>query len=205
LALFLLAVTAFVLNPITLYVPIYLQNVLNLDAFRVGALMMLLPLSTLIAGPVGGRLSDHYPPLLVAAAGVALLCLGVFAYARMDDSTAALLVVVPLVLTGVAGGLFRPANQVAAFATVRREDYGSVSAVQTSLMMLAGTLGTTVAVAISDSLTEGAGAASFAAAQRTTFLAFVPLLLIGVAVAMVGAMRERDPATGAALEPVSKS
>jgi len=205
IALFLLAITAFVQNPITLYVPVYLQTVLELDALRVGVLMMVLPLSTLIAGPIGGRLADRFPPRLVAGAGVALLGLGVLAYAGMDASTAALLVVVPLVLSGVAGGLFRPANQVAAFATVRQEDYGSVSAIQTSLMMLAGTLGTTIAVAISESVASGTDAASFAAAQRITFLCFLPLLLAGVIVSVAAAKRGRSATATSTLEPASET
>jgi MFS family permease len=183
---------------------VYLQDVLRLDALRVGLLMMALPLSTLIAGPIGGRLADRYPPRLIAGAGVALLGLGTLIYAQMDASTADLLVIVPLILTGVALGVFRPANQVAAFANVRREDFGSISAMQTSLMMLAGTLGTTVAVAISDSVAQGADAASFAAAQQTTFLVLTPLLLIGVAAAVVASLRgSRELTIGEAPEPVS--
>jgi len=194
LALFLLGITAFVQNPITLYVPIYLQQALTLNAFDVGLLMMALPLSTLMSGPIGGRLADRYPPRLVAGAGIALLCIAVAAYGRMGIATAPLLILVPLVLTGAAGGLSRPATQVAAFATVRPEDFGSVSAMQTSLMMLAGTLGTTVTVATSDSVSDGSGAASFVSAQQTAFLALVPLLLVGLAVSVIGSLRRSKQA-----------
>jgi EmrB/QacA subfamily drug resistance transporter len=194
LALFLLSITAFVQNPITLYVPVYLQNALSLNAFDVGLLMMALPLSTLIAGPLGGRLADRYPPRLVAGAGIALLCIAVVAYGRMGIATAPLLILVPLILTGAAGGLSRPATQVAAFATVRPEDFGSVSAMQTSLMMLAGTLGTTVTVAISDSVSDGSGAASFVSGQQTTFLALVPLVLAGLAVSLISSPRRSKQA-----------
>ena len=195
LALFLLSITAFVQNPMTLFVPVYLQNALELRAFDVGLLMMALPLSTLIMGPVGGRLADRCLPRLVAGAGIALLCVAVVAYGRMGIATAPLLILVPLVLAGAAGGLSRPATQVAAFRTVRPEDFGSVSAMQTSLMMLAGTLGTTVTVAISDSVANGSDASSFVSAQQTTFLALVPLLLVGIAFASIGSLRRSKQTT----------
>jgi EmrB/QacA subfamily drug resistance transporter len=200
LALFLLSITAFVQNPMTIFVPVYLQNALTLDAFNVGLLMMALPLSTLIAGPLGGRLADRYLPQLVAGVGVALLCIAVVAYGRMGISTTPVLILVPLVLAGTAGGLSRPATQVAAFQTVRPGDFGSVSAMQTSLMMLAGTLGTTVTVAISDSVSTGTDAASFVSAQQTTFLALVPLLLTGLAVSLISSLRRsKDAVTSTTL------
>jgi MFS family permease len=184
LALFLLAVTAFVQNPLTLFVPIYLDQALALEPLQVGLLMMSLPLATIIAGPVGGRLADRYEPRLVAAGGVALLGMAVIIYSQLGTTSAPILILAPLVLGGVAGGLFRPANQVGAFQAVAREDFGSVSAAQTSLMMLAGTLGTTIAVAISDSVATNSDPVSFVEAQRVTFLAITPLLVCGVAAAL---------------------
>jgi MFS family permease len=192
LALFLLAVTAFVQNPLTLFVPIYLHEALALEPLKVGLLMMSLPLATIVAGPVGGRLADRYEPRLVAAGGIALLGVAVIIYARLDTGSAPILILVPLVLGGIAGGLFRPANQVGAFQAVAREDFGSVSAAQTSLMMLAGTLGTTIAVAISDSVATDLDAGSFVEGQQVTFLALTPLLLCGMAAALYGFTKSRD-------------
>jgi DHA2 family multidrug resistance protein-like MFS transporter len=192
LALFLVAVTAFVQNPLTLFVPIYLDKALTLEPLQVGLLMMSLPLATIIAGPIGGRFADRYEPRLMAAGGVALLGVAVVIYAEMGTATTPILILLPLALGGMAGGLFRPANQVGAFQAVAREDFGSVSAAQTSLMMLAGTLGTTVAVAISDSVARDSDARSFVEGQHVTFLAMVPLLLCGVAAALYGFVKSRE-------------
>src|SRR3954447_20660969 len=194
------AVTAFVQNPITLFVPVYLQTVLKLGSFDVGLLMVSLPLATLVAGPIGGRLADRYPPGLVAAGGIALLFVAVFAYAQMHVSTAPLLVLVPLILVGAAGGISRPANQVVAYQTVTPAEYGSLAAMLNSSMMLAGTLGTTITVAISESLAVKGNAASFADAQSQTFTLLLPLLALGVAVSLLGGRRrERE---GEAVAPV---
>jgi EmrB/QacA subfamily drug resistance transporter len=188
-----IAVVAFVHNPITLFVPIYLQTTLRLSPFDVGVLMVSLPLATLVAGPVGGRLADRYPPGLVAAGGIAVLFAAVFVYAQLTASTAPLLVLVPLILAGAAGGISRPANQVVAYQSVTRDEYGSLAGMLNSASMLAGTLGTTITVAISDSLMQGTGAASFAEAQSQTFMLLLPLLLLGVAVSLLGG-RKREAA-----------
>jgi predicted MFS family arabinose efflux permease len=184
------AVTAFVLNPITLFVPVYLQTVLNLAPFDVGVLMVSLPLSTLVAGTIGGRLADRYPPGLVAAGGLAVLFAGVLVYAQLSASTAPLIVLVPLILVGSAGGLSRPANQVVAYQSVEREDYGSLAAMLNSTMMLAGTLGTTITVAASESLAPSPSVGGFAEAQQQTFMWLLPVLAFGVAVSLLGWKRK---------------
>jgi EmrB/QacA subfamily drug resistance transporter len=188
------AITAFVQVPMTLFVPVYLQSVLELSPFDVGLLMVSLPLATLLAGPIGGRLADRYPPGWIAAAGIGLLFVSVLVYSRLSVSTAAGIVVVPLVLGGVAAGLSRPANQVVAYQSVTAAEYGSLAAMLNSSMMLAGTLGTTITVAISESLADGTGAAAFADAQSQTFTMLLPLLALAVAISLIGGRKHKREA-----------
>jgi EmrB/QacA subfamily drug resistance transporter len=189
-----IGLTAFVQNPITLFVPVYLQTVLELSALDVGLLMVSLPLATLVGGPLGGRLADRYSPSLVAAAGIALMLAGVFVYAQLSQSTPPLIVLVPLVLAGFSAGIARPANQVVAYRVVEERDYGSIAAMLSSSMMLAGTLGTTTAVALSESLATSSSPAAFAEAQQQTFTLLLPVLALGVAVSLLAGLR-RDPAS----------
>ena len=188
-------VVAFVQNPITLFVPVYLQTVLKLGSFDVGLLMVSLPLATLVAGPMGGRLADRYPPGLVAAGGIALLFVAILVYAQLHVDTAPLLVLVPLILVGASTGITRPANQVVAYRSVTPAEYGSLAAMLNSAQMLAGTIGTTITVAISESLAVKGNAASFADAQSQTFTLLLPLLALGVAISLFGGRRrEREDA-----------
>jgi len=185
-------IVSFVQTPLTLFVPLYLQNVLKLTSFDVGLLMVSLPLATLVAAPLGGRLADRYPAGLVAAGGLAVLFLSVLCYAQLSISSAPLFVLVPLILSGVAGGLARPANQVVAYQSVRREEYGSISAVLNASTMLVGTIGTTVTVALNESLADGKGAAAFADAQGQTFTFLLPVVALGVAVSLLGSFWRRE-------------
>jgi EmrB/QacA subfamily drug resistance transporter len=196
-----MAVNAFVQNPLTLFVPVYLQTVLGLRSVDVGLLMVSLPLAALVAGPIGGRLADRYPPGLVAASGIGLLFMSVLVYAQLSESTAPSLVLVPLVLAGAAGGLSRPANQVVAYRSVEREDYGSLAGMLNATFMLAGTLGTTVAVAVNESFATSTSAAAFAEAQQQTFTLLLPLLVMGVAVSLLGGWRRDHPS----VQPVGQA
>jgi hypothetical protein len=62
-------------------------------------------------------------------------------------------------------------------------------------------------VTISESLAKGDDAASFASAQQTTFLTLLPLLFIGVAVALLapraGAAKASGPAAGVTSKTVA--
>jgi EmrB/QacA subfamily drug resistance transporter len=200
-AMFTLVVASFTQQPVTLFTPIYLQRVLHVTPITVGFLMMALPISTLIAGPIGGRLADKNEPRYIAALGALVTFLAILAYSRLGTATPVLFILLPLVLLGIGSGLFRPANQVAVFAGVSAMEYGSLSAMLQSLGALAGTLGTTITVAINDAHSSSStDAVAFADAQHVTFTALLPLLLISAFVSLLGRSPapKREPAATAA-------
>ncbi|HEU0075766.1 MAG TPA: MFS transporter [Dehalococcoidia bacterium] len=191
IAMFTLAVASFVQNPATFFTPLYLQKVLNADALTVGLVMMALPISTLIAGPIGGSLSDRHNPWGIAAGG-ALLSLGaVLIYSRLGVEASLVWVVVALSLIGLGAGFFRPANQVAVYAQVEQRDYGAISAMLVLLQSLAGTMGTTIAVAINESRSSANDARSFTEGQQFAFTTLLPLLVISIFVSLFARKLDR--------------
>jgi MFS family permease len=192
IAMFTLIVASFVQNPVSLFTPIYMEKVLDVSAVDVGLIMMALPVSTLIAGPIGGRLSDRYEPRVVAAGGMFITFLAVLVFAQLGVDTNPLAVILPLALIGAGGGFFRPANQVAVFAGVSRTEFGSLSAMLQSLGALAGTLGTTITIAITEARTSENAGTALAEAQQFTFTALLPLLLLSVVVSMLGRSRGKE-------------
>jgi MFS family permease len=165
--------------------------------------MMALPFSTLIAGPLGGRLADRYDARVIAALGAFITFLAVLVYSRMGMNSPALLILVPLTLVGVGAGFFRPANQVAVYATVSRSDFGSLSALLSSVGSLAGTLGATIMVAMTEVRSTANDPASFVEGQQFTFTALLPLLLVSVFISLLGRSKPRtDYSTP---QPVAKT
>jgi nitrate/nitrite transporter NarK len=164
--------------------------------------MMALPLSTIFTEPLGGNLADHHEPRLVASAGIFFSLLAVVLYSRLGLTSSVLLVIPPLMLIGLGGALLRPSNQVAVYATVEREQYGSLSAVITALGALAGSLGSTVTVALHESRASGADAAAFVHGQQFTFAVLIPIVAVSAALSLLGRSRpeqqEQHPEISAA-------
>jgi len=208
IAMFTLAVASFVQSPMTLFAPIYLQKVLTIDPFTVGLVMMALPVSTLIAGPVGGALADRYNPRVIAGLGALFTLLAVLLYSRLGVEASVAFVAVALVLIGLGGGFFRPASQVAVYGLVERNDFASVSATLVLLQSLSGTFGATVLVAINEARAGGDDAAAFTSGQQLAFTALLPLLALAVVTSFfgLGARKPRQeevpaPSRAASAEP----
>jgi EmrB/QacA subfamily drug resistance transporter len=197
-AMFTLVVASFVQSPVTLFSPIYLQKVLDLDGFTVGLVMMALPISTLIAGPVGGRMADRYDARAIAGIGAFITLGAVLLYAQLGVEGPLLLLVVALVLVGLGAGFFRPANQVAVYADADRADYGALTAMLVLIQSLAGTLGTTIIVAVSESRATADTAEAFTEGQQFAFMLLVPLLAASVIVSFLGRTRRKQVEPAAA-------
>jgi EmrB/QacA subfamily drug resistance transporter len=188
-ALLSLALATAAFSPINLAAPLFMQQVLALSPLAIGFVMAALPVCAACASPVSGRLADRFEPRLVAAIGVSLILVGIFVYAGVGPSSTALSVAIALTLIGAGTGFFIPANQKAAFATVGSEDYGILSAMLSSFGTAASTLGTTLTVALIETLMagrDGGTPANFAAAQSFAFSALVPLAGLALAVTFVG-------------------
>jgi predicted MFS family arabinose efflux permease len=198
-AMFTLVVASFVQSPVTLFSPIYLKKVLELDGFEVGLVMMSLPISTLIAGPIGGRLADRYDARAIAGVGALITLCAVLMYAQLGVEGPLLLAVAALVLVGLGAGFFRPANQVAVYANADRADYGALTAMLVLIQSLAGTLGTTILIAVSESRAAADTARAFTDGQRFAFTLLIPLLAASVIVSFLGRTRRKQP------EPVASS
>ncbi|HEX6767976.1 MAG TPA: hypothetical protein VF208_01395, partial [Candidatus Binatia bacterium] len=107
------------------------------------------------------------------------------AFLRVDSHFAMVGGVLGLLGAGI--GFFTPANQKVAFASVTKEDYGVLAAMLSSFGTAAGTIGTTIAVALMENAGGGAlwtSKAVFAGAQQFAFACLVPLGLVAVVISM---------------------
>lgn len=182
-------------NPITIAAPLYLQNVLGASGMTSGLLLAVLPLSTAVASPLGGRLADRIEASTIATIGLVLIVGGIASYSRLAVDTEITAVAAVLALLGAGVGLFTPANQKIAFAAVDQEDYGVLGAMLSSFGTAAGTIGTALTVALME--IEGgrelwAAAAVYAEAQRFAFTWLSLVGAVGVAFSL-GFVPARTP------------
>ena len=174
-------------NPMAIAAPLYLQNVLGASGMTAGFLLAVLPLSTAIASPLGGRLADRVEASTIATIGLVLIVGGIASYSRLSVNTEITTVAAVLALLGAGIGLFTPANQKIAFAAVDQEDYGVLGAMLSSFATAAGTIGTTLTVALME--IEGgrelwATSAVYAGAQGFAFMWLSLIGVVGVAVSL---------------------
>jgi MFS family permease len=190
-----------IINPIALCAPIYLQNVLGASAVTTGLLLAILPLTTALASPVSGRLADRIDASKVAAAGLVAVVAGIACYAALGEDSALWMASATLALLGAGVGFFTPANQKMAFASVSQEDYGVLAAMLSSLGTAAGTIGTTIAVALMESAAGPklwSDPAAFSSAQQFAFACLVPIGVLAVLIAF-NSRPGAEPTAGAAI------
>ncbi|HUR71244.1 MAG TPA: MFS transporter [Candidatus Limnocylindrales bacterium] len=172
-------------NPIALAAPLYLQNVLGASALGAGFLLAILPLSTALLSPLSGRLADRFDATSVSAVGIGLIVVGIAGYACLGVDSHFAWVGAVLGLLGAGIGVFTPANQKVAFGSVTQNDYGVLAAMLSSFGTAAGTIGTTIAVALME-IDGGpklwSSRQALAGAQQFAFTWLVPLGLIALIV-----------------------
>ena len=188
-ALLSLALNSGVHYPIFMLGPLYMQNVLGFSPLVIGLVATTLPLLTAVTSPVSGRLADRMDARSVAAVGLFFTLLGILIYSRFGVDSSYLLILSSFALIGVGIGFFIPANQRVAFSTVSGEHYGMLSAMLSSFGPAAGTVGTTIVVALLGGTMTGAvvhDPGAFANAQQFAFTALLPFGVIAILVCLVG-------------------
>ncbi len=189
MAILSLVLASAVQYPISIFGPLYMQNVLQVSPLVVGLVMATFPLCTALSSPLSGRLVDRFNSRWVATLGIGFVFLGFFFYGRLGVDSTYIWLVFALALFGAGIGLFTPANQKLAFSFVYSRDYGILSAMLTTFGTAAGTLGTTVAVALAEASRKSRDiqdAAGFAYDQQFAFSSLLPLAAVAVLITLAG-------------------
>jgi EmrB/QacA subfamily drug resistance transporter len=133
------------LSSITILLPFYFQNILNLEPQRVGFFLTAIPIAILIIAPIGGRLSDKFGSKYLTIFGMTIICfiLLLLFFKKTGIgyvSTKALYVY--LLFIGVGVGLFQPANNNAIMSVVDSDKLGIASALLATIRNFAMVTGT---------------------------------------------------------------
>ena len=172
--------------PVGLCAPLYLQNVLGASAVITGLVLAVLPLSTALASWISGRLADRLDAALIACVGLLFIFAGIVYYSRLETDRNLVYIIGALAVVGTGLGIFTPSNQKVAFASVEQDDYGVLAAILSSFGTAAGTIGTTMAVALME-LRGGqrlwAEPLVFASAQHFAFACLAPIGFLALLIA----------------------
>lgn len=147
------SVAAFVLGVgmfgVIIYLPLFMQGVLNVSATQSGNLLTPLLMGVVIASIIGGQTisrTGEYKQLGIA--GSVLVAIGMILFARMDASASRLYVAIGMVIAGFGMGLLQPVYTLAVQNVAPRERMGAA----TSSTIFFRSIGSTVGVAAFGSL-----------------------------------------------------
>jgi MFS family permease len=173
------------------FAPYYLVDVSRYPATLAGAIFMMVPLSTSLAGLAGGWLTRRYRAASLVVAGLAFEAVGLSAIAALDVGSGVLAIVTAFALTGWGLGLFQVPNMALVMRAL--PDYsqglagGMISAMRTVGIVTAATLAPWFFATRQASYAPGGGAPArlFLAAFSDTFLASAIIAVAGVVLALV--------------------
>ncbi|MGH8979960.1 MAG: MFS transporter, partial [Acidimicrobiales bacterium] len=102
----------------------YLQGVRGYSPLDASLILVPGYLVTGLVGPLGGRITDRFGPVLPTTVGLAVEAVALLVFAQLGLTTALWVVAFAAVLNGIGGGAFFPANTTAIMRAVPPEQFG---------------------------------------------------------------------------------
>lgn len=121
--------------------PFYLLDGIKLSASDSGLLLSVIPITTMIASPLSGHLSDRFGPRWPSALGAGVLAAALFCMFRFNLQTEIWIIASTLVLLGTGSGIFQPPNSSTIMGTVEPRLLGSASALMATNRQVAMSIG----------------------------------------------------------------
>ena len=107
-----------------LLVPFMLQNQLGLGVAKVGLVMAVIPLSSLLLASPGGILADRFGARFMTMIGLLLRAAGLLALGFLATGATIGLLIAPMIALGVGQALFQPPNASAMLSSLPRRHGG---------------------------------------------------------------------------------
>ena len=144
-----------------------------------------MPLMQALFSPLMGSLSDRIRPSYLASGGMGLCVLSLLILSKLGQDTPLTLIMVPLLLTGFGFAMFSSPNNNAIMSCVEPRDYGVANSIITTMRTCGQSSGLAVlniitGVMLGKATLESAGAKNLVALDRTSFLIFGALCLVGL-------------------------
>jgi EmrB/QacA subfamily drug resistance transporter len=115
-----------------LYLVLYMQNVLGLDAYDAGVRLLLMSVGILITTPIAGRLSARVPVRFLIGPGLLLVGVGLLLMRGLDAQSDWTHLIPGLVVAGMGSGLVNPPLASTAVGVVTPDRSGMASGINST-------------------------------------------------------------------------
>ncbi len=115
-----------------LYVVLYLQNVLGLDAYGAGVRLLVMSAGILLTTPIAGRLSARVPVRWLIGPGLLLIGVGLLLMRGLDPGSDWTHLIAGLLVAGAGSGLVNPPLASTAVGVVAPERSGMASGINST-------------------------------------------------------------------------
>ncbi len=181
---------------VSFMLPFYLEELRQFPTQEAGLLLTPLPLAIAVIAPISGALADRIGTRWLAAAGMAIACIGLVFISQLNAHSSIFAIIWPLLFTGVGQAIFQSPNNSALLGSAPRELQGSAS----GFLATGRVMGQSLSIALSGAVFTAFGGATaglilstqhpasdqVAALQQTFVYAFHITFLVCAAVAAVG-------------------
>jgi EmrB/QacA subfamily drug resistance transporter len=197
------------------HLPLYLEDVVGLNAEITGRWLAIMPLLALVLAPLAGRWSDRLGARRLSVAGTLVMAVGFGVLSRLGVPThpghVPGAVIAGIVLIGFGMGIFSVPNSSAALGSVPPQRLGLASGLQATMRNLGISAGAAAMAALvatryaahgggtlAASVAGQARPAAFALATRDGYVAMTAVAIVTVLVAL----RQKDEPTGSAVPSI---
>lgn len=127
---------------------LFLQSTLGYSPFKAGLAFTPMPLATMLAAPVSGKLSDKVDARWILCVGSIVLGVGIYFLTKVTPTTTWQELVLPLVLCGLGMGITISPMTAAVMASVPTAVAGNASGVLSTMRQIGSVLGISVCGAV---------------------------------------------------------
>ncbi len=113
---------------VLLLLSIYFQQIQDMSALEAGLIMIPLDITTVVLGPLSGKLSDKYGHLAFTTGGLLIVSVSLFLFATTDVGTPLWQLIVYMMVFGTGMGIFASPNMSSIMGAVPSERRGIASA-----------------------------------------------------------------------------
>jgi MFS family permease len=125
---------------IALLLTTYLQGIRGLSPLEAALLLLPSSIVNIFLAPFAGRMTDRFGSRIIATAGIACVGVSTALLLSVGMTTPYYVVALAMVVSGMGGAMFYPANNSAVMANAAKGSYGVVSGLYRTLQNI-GTLG----------------------------------------------------------------